>query len=632
MDKQKLFEYIRGEDVVIWAGAGFSKYAGYPLGGQLCDLLYERLSDSEKRLVNPQMPLDVLSEEFVRLKDGDRTLLNEILEEVFLKVPKDTTQHELLAKIPHIKNIITTNYDELFEFSYRDGYTLLVKDQDVTKMQQNKVNIIKIHGDLSVPESIVLTKSDYSKFYYENKAAPLQALITELISSKVVLFIGYGYEDPNVWGMFDHAVSFIKDHRKEAYCIAPSLAPHKIKYLKSVGITYIDDTAEGFLNELHANIRENIFGDFPEKKVNPETFRRFLNQHNINPGLMGDEAGFRINSLNGLNSKLKGYLSFSIDKESDVPKQFADFFDKGSIEALELSEEKVSGLKVYMEGLDLYPGMDIIKIIFKKKPKGIYEYDLVFAEAGFEINGLKADLYSGSKQAQIKTVVHNFTLEITIERMVDLHVDINYKVKDSCAHRTIKEALEAYRFAELLFSGELFSIHFKDAEGFSKRLDNIVPEKVKNAKRFIAYLKKLKRVEQAFQIRFVDFTIPNGDQEQVLKKLIRIIENKFVPIHSPYIDLKMEEIYPEALELLRELNAGEHSIDIPLVIRQEFILHGFRFQIEQLALKVPSANVMNLTELESGMTREIKLVSRSGQLQEFYTLENVVVEKIVSML
>lgn len=32
MDKQKLFEYIRGEDVVIWAGAGFSKYAGYPLG------------------------------------------------------------------------------------------------------------------------------------------------------------------------------------------------------------------------------------------------------------------------------------------------------------------------------------------------------------------------------------------------------------------------------------------------------------------------------------------------------------------------------------------------------------------------------------------------------------------------
>lgn len=44
MDKHKLFEYIRGEDVVIWAGAGFSRYAGYPLGGQLCDLLYQRLS------------------------------------------------------------------------------------------------------------------------------------------------------------------------------------------------------------------------------------------------------------------------------------------------------------------------------------------------------------------------------------------------------------------------------------------------------------------------------------------------------------------------------------------------------------------------------------------------------------
>jgi len=43
MNKEDLFNYIRKEEVVIWAGAGFSKYAGYPLGGELKDLIFNAL-------------------------------------------------------------------------------------------------------------------------------------------------------------------------------------------------------------------------------------------------------------------------------------------------------------------------------------------------------------------------------------------------------------------------------------------------------------------------------------------------------------------------------------------------------------------------------------------------------------
>ena len=87
MDKQMLFEYIRDKDVVIWAGAGFSKYAGYSLGGQLRDLLYQHLSDSKKQQANPNIPLDISTEEFVWLKVDKNyriifCILNEHVEDV----------------------------------------------------------------------------------------------------------------------------------------------------------------------------------------------------------------------------------------------------------------------------------------------------------------------------------------------------------------------------------------------------------------------------------------------------------------------------------------------------------------------------------------------------------------------
>lgn len=60
---ENLFNLIRNEEVVLWAGAGMSLGAGYPSGQKLTEILYRSLSSTEKELINANLPLPDFAEE-----------------------------------------------------------------------------------------------------------------------------------------------------------------------------------------------------------------------------------------------------------------------------------------------------------------------------------------------------------------------------------------------------------------------------------------------------------------------------------------------------------------------------------------------------------------------------------------
>src|SRR5690606_33739176 len=109
--KENLFELIRKEEVIIWAGAGVSLYAGYPSGKKLAEILVKNLTSKEKEGIDTNVPLPDLAEEFYRLKGSNKNSLLQILNETFLKKAESKETHERLAIIPHFKTLITTNYD-----------------------------------------------------------------------------------------------------------------------------------------------------------------------------------------------------------------------------------------------------------------------------------------------------------------------------------------------------------------------------------------------------------------------------------------------------------------------------------------------------------------------------------------
>src|SRR5579863_3778065 len=100
-----------------------------------------------------------MAEQFIRIKHEKRIQLNYILNKVYSKPPTSIKFHQLLANIPHIKTIITTNYDKLFELAYRNDAMKIVESSDIGKID-GRYEIIKVHSILNFPGSLIISKSD----------------------------------------------------------------------------------------------------------------------------------------------------------------------------------------------------------------------------------------------------------------------------------------------------------------------------------------------------------------------------------------------------------------------------------------------------------------------------------------
>src|SRR5690606_224149 len=97
MAQQRLFELIRAEDVVLFVGAGFSLYAGYPSGANLAKMIFDRLSSTEKMEISFTENLPKLCEDIYHLK-GNKNLLIKCLKDVFNRKPRNNEVHQKLSK------------------------------------------------------------------------------------------------------------------------------------------------------------------------------------------------------------------------------------------------------------------------------------------------------------------------------------------------------------------------------------------------------------------------------------------------------------------------------------------------------------------------------------------------------
>ena len=94
---------------------------------------------------------------------------------------------------PHA--IITTNYDRFLEMLFPD-YEPIVGQRIITTSFVSVGEILKIHGCVSDPASLVFTKTDYDEFIKKKKY--LSAKLLTYFSEHPLLFVGYGAGDPNI--------------------------------------------------------------------------------------------------------------------------------------------------------------------------------------------------------------------------------------------------------------------------------------------------------------------------------------------------------------------------------------------------------------------------------------------------
>ena len=110
-----------------------------------------------------------------------------------LKRRNYSLSHAFLAGLPTLETV-TTNYDTLFEMASASI------DKPVAVLPYEPVRpeerwILKMHGCISHPEDIVLTREDYLRYTERRRA--LAGIVQALLITKHMMFVGFSLDDDN---------------------------------------------------------------------------------------------------------------------------------------------------------------------------------------------------------------------------------------------------------------------------------------------------------------------------------------------------------------------------------------------------------------------------------------------------
>ena len=174
--------------LVHFIGAGVSSSAGLPSWQSLLNEI-AKSADLAPELRSRLHELDV--------RDQAKILVDKIsseryfnLLEVQLNRQHYSLLHGLIASL-HPSEIVTTNYDQMLEMALgSEDQPSILPGNPVT---ENGRWLLKLHGSLDNPDSIVLTRDDYLNLPQNSGA--LFGIVQAMLMTKHMLFTGYSLTD-----------------------------------------------------------------------------------------------------------------------------------------------------------------------------------------------------------------------------------------------------------------------------------------------------------------------------------------------------------------------------------------------------------------------------------------------------
>lgn len=185
-----IIEAKKNNKLAFFIGAGFSKNS--ETGLKRIPLWDDLINDFKKSL-NIEKESDFLKiAQLYYLKYGEYQYYNKLKKYFELNLEPSVVHKKLFGLLPHL--IVTTNWDCLLEYTaIEEGltYDVIVSDVDLVKSSYFH-KILKMHGDFQ-HHNIVFKEDDYLK--YSDDFPLIENYIKSILSTHVVVFIGYSYSD-----------------------------------------------------------------------------------------------------------------------------------------------------------------------------------------------------------------------------------------------------------------------------------------------------------------------------------------------------------------------------------------------------------------------------------------------------
>jgi hypothetical protein len=247
----QLIDDFRKGHAAVFVGAGASLASGLPswqgLVTELAPTL-ELTGDLPNGLFSPQLLLNV--PQFYENRLGRRDLQNKI--ESLFSNKRPSRIHELIAELP-TELFYTTNFDELLEDALRlcdRGSPAVIADEGDARdrVDYRGVQVRKLHGTLSSPRTLVLTRRDYATFSRESSLM-LDALRRHL-AEHAFLFVGYSLADPDFRAVFNEVLLMMGRMHQRHYMTVTDISDLEREDLRKQGLEAVDLSAWGTGNDM----------------------------------------------------------------------------------------------------------------------------------------------------------------------------------------------------------------------------------------------------------------------------------------------------------------------------------------------------------------------------------------------
>lgn len=164
----------------------------------------------------PPLSLPEAAERFER-RHG-RVALNELLWQLFRDL-EPGENHRLMVRLG-FKLIYTTNYDSLLETAFRrvtGVHPIVVARNTDVALARERRTIVKLHGDIGQPDTILITETDYAD-YPRGREALFNLLRADLYSHSFI-FVGYGLRDNSLRQLYRSMVAMLGHFVNLSYAV-----------------------------------------------------------------------------------------------------------------------------------------------------------------------------------------------------------------------------------------------------------------------------------------------------------------------------------------------------------------------------------------------------------------------------
>lgn len=203
--------------LLLFVGAGASTDT-HNAGGSFYERIRNHLGTEEE----PDFP-DLMSE-FV-----ERYSRNELVEaflhhfkykQSFPRLAELVSEFHLRVAVnPFLREIVTTNWDDLFE-RHCDAIPLVV-GEDFAFWDAPIRKVLKIHGSILNPGSIVATREEYDRALSDLRSGAIGAAAKHLIATRTVVFVGYSYRDDDIREVVDALRGDLSSAARKCYFVHP---------------------------------------------------------------------------------------------------------------------------------------------------------------------------------------------------------------------------------------------------------------------------------------------------------------------------------------------------------------------------------------------------------------------------